>query len=187
MILPSSLVFFSLGRWAGVFCDLRWMQAPIPAVALAMARRAVRRSVRQRLGRTKFAEPSRGRVAQFIHRLSEQGARPTSSTQVAEPSSDRVMRFTPRGAETTIRLRSPFLMCAFGEQGRSTALTPLLASDIGLPSHAPSLTFPTMVTSCPAWRLQVIRSGDVDAQMTGTLRPASHRPVTAARPTLIPT
>ena len=54
----------------GVFCDLRWMQAPIPALALAMARRAVRRSVRQRLGRTKFAEPSRDRVLQFIHRLS---------------------------------------------------------------------------------------------------------------------
>ena len=41
------------------------------------------------------------------------------------------------------------------------------ASDTVLPSPAPSLTFPMMVTSCPAWRLQVTRSGDVDAQMTG--------------------
>ena len=68
--LPSSLVLSFLGRWTGVFCDLRWMQASIPAVALAMARRDCSK-VRQTTSRTDAAgEPSRDRVLQFIHRLS---------------------------------------------------------------------------------------------------------------------
>src|SRR5512134_2094732 len=35
----------------------------------------------------------------------------------------------------------------------------------------PVPAFPTMVTSCPAWTVQVIRSGDEDAQMTGNSFP----------------
>ena len=45
MILPSSLFFFLKEGERAASCDLRWMQRLIAAVALAMARRNVRRSV----------------------------------------------------------------------------------------------------------------------------------------------
>jgi len=45
MILPSSLFFFLKEGERAASCDLRWMQGLIAAVALAMARRTVRRSV----------------------------------------------------------------------------------------------------------------------------------------------
>jgi hypothetical protein len=65
----------------------------IPAVALRRGRDALSEGpFRQRLGRTKFAEPSQDRALQFIHRLSRK-ALVHLQHHFAEPSSDRAMRF----------------------------------------------------------------------------------------------
>ena len=49
-------------------------------------------------------------------------------TKLAEPSSDRAVRFYPsRSSGFTSTTVLPILVCAFGEQERSTALTPLVS------------------------------------------------------------
>ena len=73
IILPSLLGFlYSLRKVDGspaAICD--GCRGLIPAVALRRWRDAVFEGpFRQRLGRTEFAEPSRDRALQFIHRLS---------------------------------------------------------------------------------------------------------------------
>ena len=49
----------------GAACDLRWMQGLIPAVASGWRDTMFECPFRQRLGRTKFAEPSRGTAMPF--------------------------------------------------------------------------------------------------------------------------
>ena len=61
--------------------DLRWVHGPTAAVASWRWRDALFEGpFRQRLGRTEFAEPSRDRALQFIHRLSRR--RPSTSDTI---------------------------------------------------------------------------------------------------------
>ena len=76
--------------------DLRWVHGPTAAVAYWRWRDALFEGpFRQRLGRTEFAEPSRDRALQFIHRLSR-----TAPIHLrhyfAEPSCGMALRFTHR-------------------------------------------------------------------------------------------
>src|SRR6188768_1174573 len=97
MILPSSLFFFLKEGERAASCDLRWMQRLIAAVALAMARRNVRRSVPMIFQARSFS--LRGR---------------------ADWSP------TARLDEHRLSANTIDLVCAFGEQRRPTALAPLI-------------------------------------------------------------
>src|SRR6478672_1858688 len=61
-------------------------------------------------------------------------------TKFAEPSNDRAVRLSSAGAEATIHFLCPFLVCAFGEQERPTALValPLVWSSRSLERKKPS-------------------------------------------------
>ena len=97
IILPSLLVFSFLRKVDGLpaaICD--GCRGLIPAVALRRWRDAVFEGpFRQRLGRTEFAEPSRDRALQFIHRLSRK-APIHLRRYFAEPSQRQGHAVSPR-------------------------------------------------------------------------------------------
>jgi hypothetical protein len=71
MLLPSSLVFAFLRKVDGCLLRFAMDAGPYPGGRRRRWRDALFAGpFRQRLGRTKFAEPSRDRALRFIHRLS---------------------------------------------------------------------------------------------------------------------
>ena len=76
-------------------CDLRGVHDPVAAVAFGDGETQCSKVRSDKVRTDEFAEPSRDRALQFIHRLSRK-APIHLRHYFAEPSSDRVMRFTPR-------------------------------------------------------------------------------------------